>query len=421
MKLVKAHMSSSTSTAAGPKVVPEACTSQAATQAAWRFFNNERITLDLLSEPLREAGRIGCAQSQSDYVLLAHDWSKLKYAEHGSKSDLRQITHDNDLGYELTTSLLVDASSGAPLAPMQMMLRTGKETYSTSNQGSSDHAHRLDQLHPTMEDSLNWELPRHVVHVIDREADCLGRLRSWEAAGHLFLVRCKDRRVLCNGESYLISELANRLDETFQFEDAGEVVFRDQAARLEVAQVEVVLHRPHSEVIGGKKKKVTGEPIGVRLVLARVVDEKDFILAQWSLLTNVISAEVECSQIAKWYYYRWRIESFFKLLKSHGQQVDCWQQETGLAVTRRLLVASMACVVIWHLQRNTTPQAEEFKEALIQLSGRRMKRGKSHTAPALLAGYFNFLAMTHLLEHSDYDLRKLKSLAKTTLPFLDST
>lgn len=414
-------MSSSTSTAAGPSVVPDVCTGQAATQAAWRFFNNERITLAALAEPLREAGRIGCAQSQSDYVLLAHDWSKLRYSEHGSKADLRQITHKDDVGYELTTSLLVDAASGDPIAPMQVIVRTGRKTYSTSDHDFSTDEHRLDQLQPTMEESETWHLPCKVVHVIDREADCLGRFRAWQAAGHLFLVRCDDRRVLWNDEPYLISEISDRLNKTFQFEAVGEVVFQQTTARLEVAEAEVVLHRPHSVVSDGKKKAVTGQPIIVRLVLARIVDADNYILAEWSLLTNVMSTDVEKAQIANWYYYRWRIESFFKLLKSHGQQIDYWQQETGIAVTRRLLVASMACVVIWNLERNSTPEAEEFKKVLIQLSGRRMKRGKAFTAPALLAGYFNFLAMTQLLEHSYYDIRKLKSLAKTSLPFLDST
>ena len=50
-------------------------------------------------------------------------------------------------------------------------------------------------------------------------------------------------------------------------------------------------------------------------------------------------------------------QSYFELLKSHGQQLEQWQQETGPAIARRLLVASMACVVVWQLQADDTPQA----------------------------------------------------------------
>ncbi|QDT74099.1 hypothetical protein I41_32940 [Lacipirellula limnantheis] len=52
---------------------------------------------------------------------------------------------------------------------------------------------------------------------------------------------------------------------------------------------------------------------------ARVVDSDDCILATWTLLTNVAQQDADASKIALWYYWRWRIESFFKLLKSHGE------------------------------------------------------------------------------------------------------
>jgi hypothetical protein len=52
------------------------------------------------------------------------------------------------------------------------------------------------------------------------------------------------------------------------------------------------------------------------------------------------------SPIALWYYYRWRIESYFKLLKSGGQEIEHWQQESGLAILKRLLVVSMAYSIV---------------------------------------------------------------------------
>jgi hypothetical protein len=122
-------------------------------------------------------------------------------------------------------------------------------------------------------------------------------------------------------------------------------------------------------------------------------------------------------QLARCYYWRWRIESFFKLLKSHGQQLEQWQQETGLAIGRRLLVAAMACVVIWQLQADASPEAVELKNVLVRLSGRQTKRHRPHTAPALLAGLWILLSMLALLE--DYPLSDLKRLA-AQIPYLDT-
>lgn len=421
VKLVKAHMSSSSRTAAGPAIFPESNTAAAATQAAWRFFNNERVELPALVEPLREAGRRGCADSASEFVLLAHDWSKLDYGHHASKQDTRRLTHQDDVGYDLTSSLLIDAATGSPLAPMQLHVKTADAVYSTSENPPGPDDHHLDQLQPTMEEAREWPLPRRVVHVIDREADSLGHFRDWNAAGHLFLVRCDDRRVTWEGESWLISEIAEHLDAECLFEDVREVTFQGKPARQEVAEVAIVLDRPHKTRINGKQQDVSGPPLPLRLIVARVVDDDGYILAQWTLLTNVPADQADASQIALWYYWRWLIESFFKLLKSHGQELEHWQQESGPAIAKRLLVAAMACVVVWNLQRTDTPEADETKQVLVRLSGRRMKHGVRSTTPALLAGYLVLLSVTDLLDNTDYDLRTIKTLAANAVTLLDTS
>ncbi|MEO6810504.1 MAG: hypothetical protein ABI353_15420, partial [Isosphaeraceae bacterium] len=76
---------------------------------------------------------------------------------------------------------------------------------------------------------------------------------------------------------------------------------------------------------------------------------------------NVPTTWATAQTLAFCYDWRWRVESFFKLLKGHGHQLEQWQQETGLAITRRLLVAAMACVMTWPLQADQSPEATELK------------------------------------------------------------
>ena len=107
-------------------------------------------------------------------------------------------------------------------------------------------------------------------------------------------------------------------------------------------------------------------------------------------------------------HHGWHIESFFKLLKGAGQQLESWQQETGEAIARRLLVACMACVAVWQLARAQGEQAETLRGLLVRLSGRQMKYGVAFTLPALLAGTWVLLSMLEVLEHHDLDdLRRL--------------
>lgn len=410
-------MKSANKNAAGPALKAGQNQAFSATQATWRFLSNENVTLSELIEPLREVGRQSAHRSQSEYVLLAHDWSKIDYKSHTAKRDLRQITHKHDIGYEMSTSLLIDAASGDSLAPMQMHLKTGNAVHSTATHPPDLNDHRLDELTPTMKEANDWGLDRKIVHVIDREANTLGRMRQWNQDGHFFLVRCDDRRVEWEGKSVLLSEIEDYFEREVLFDTCGEALYHGKAVSQEVAETEIILKRPHSQVIDGKKCQVRGEPLKVRLVVTRLVDENDHVLAQWRLLCNVFDTSISGYQIALWYYWRWLIETYFKLLKSHGQELEQWQQQSGGAIARRILVASMACVAVLQLQKDTRPEATQTKKILIRLSGRQMKYGVASTPPALLAGMMVLLSVTDVLESPDIDIGTLKRIKDQVLSF----
>jgi hypothetical protein len=253
-------------------------------------------------------------------------------------------------------------------------------------------------------------LERPLVHIVDREGDSVGHFRQWQK--HTFLVRAKERqRVDWEGQSYLLSSLAEQLRQRKELVFCREVEFQGRPARQYLAEAAVVLSRPTRQKRRGEKPKtVAAAPVTVRLILSEVRAVSGKVLAVWLLLSNA-DAAVEAARLALWYYWRWRVESFFKLLKSAGQQVEHWQQESGLAVAKRLLVVSMACVLVWQLSRAQSPQAEELRSVLVRLSGRQMKRKRPWTAPALLEGVWVLLSMLELLEY--YDLSKLRQLAKT--------
>src|SRR4030095_14430870 len=80
-----------------------------------------------------------------------------------------------------------------------------------------------------------------------------------------------------------------------------------------------------------------------------VSGENGKMLARWLLWTNLYG--VTAQAIAQWYFWRWKIETYFKLLKSAGHHVEEWQQTTAESIARRLLVAATACLVVWRLAR----------------------------------------------------------------------
>jgi hypothetical protein len=426
ISLVKQHQHSSPSCAPGPSLGAGGGTALSSVQALWRFLSNDRVTPSALMEPLLQQARDRLAsQSQEQVALLIHDWTKLSYSHHSSKQDRATLTHEQDVGYELATSLLVNTNDGSPVAPLQMYLRYAAKTMMGTGTNIWDASlPHIEQILPTMEFSKSWGLPKHLVHVIDREVDSVSHYRQWDQAGYWFLVRGDDRRVLWPEKDDKNSVLVSHIDQVLQtqkgFQKIREISYRGHSCSQYVAQTQVILHRPGRRRCKDIRYTDAGKPLSLRLVLAHLRDSEGRILAKWWLLSNVPEKYASADCLALWYYWRWRIESFFKLLKSGGQQVEAWQQTSGPAILRRLLIASMACVLAWNLEQDTSPQGLQMQQVLIRLSGRQMKRSRPVTASALLAGLFVLLPMLELLQEYDGDLSQFLNLAQTTLPYFNS-
>jgi hypothetical protein len=408
-KLLQEQLSLTTPVAAGVRSLPGSGKAFASTQAAYRFYGNEGISLPALAHPLLHAARQAVSEECHAYALVAHDWSNLHFPEHTSKKDRVSLSCDKDLGYELQTALMI-SDGGQPISPVYLGLRAQDGVHGTHSEQVEPAVSPLDSLQPVMDliAGLNWSKP--AVHIVDAEADSVAHYRQWHQAGHRFVVRADDEpRVAYDGREQPLGQVADQLRQRGQFRYSRDVEYQGKAAKQYVAEVAVLLTRPaHPQRRDGQpRRKIPGAPLALRLVVVEVRDEQNGVLARWLLLTNM-SAEVSADMIALWYYWRWRIESYFKLLKSAGLNLEHWQQETAAALTRRLLVAAMACVVVWRLERDQSEPAQEVKKILIRLSGRQMKRKRPVTAPALLAGLWTLLAMLDILDHDD--LRDLIAL-----------
>ena len=406
--LVQEQLHLSQSVAAGLNALPGAARSFASTQAAWRFYRNPDVTLPALVQPLLAHARAALAQTGSVYGLVLHDWSYLNFEQHTRKRDRVCCRGRHTRGYELHSALLVSDRGGEPLAPIYQNLHCAEGLHTTRSATVAPVAAHLDELTERWEHLESLGLGRPLVHVVDREGDSVGHYRQWER--HRFLVRAKGgQRVEWEGQSELLSAVATQLKRRLVFCRA--VAWRGQAARQYVGETTVVLQRAARPRRRGQKRVgVAGPPVTLRLVVSEVRTAGGRVLAQWLLVSNV-PADVDAARLALWYYWRWRIESFFKLLKRAGQQLEHWQQERGWALAKRLVVVSMALVLVWALGRAEGPAAQELRGVLVRLSGRQMKWGCAWTAPALLEGVWVLLAMLELLEH--HDLTRLRELAET--------
>ncbi|KAJ3066534.1 hypothetical protein HK102_007631 [Quaeritorhiza haematococci] len=428
-KLVSEHAHAVNPAVTGISALPGTARPFAAVRAMSRFLDDEDVPSHALIEPAQDAVREVLGSGPGRFALVVHDWCMFNFGSHDSKGDRRRRSHEADLGYELGSALVLDAADGRPLGPMEFRLRTAGGMLSTRLGGAGLPPGHVDELGDAMAAAESWRLPRDLVHVVDREADSVGHYREWQAAGRLFVVRADaSRKVLHGGRERKLDDVAAGL--AGEFRDAAAaaggptvVTLRAGVGRVKAAEAAVVLHRPARRNTGektaaGNKKQVdvAGPPLPLRPVVTRVVGEMGTVLAEWRLFTNVPAEAADAATLGRWYARRWEVETYHKLLKSAGMNAEAWRQREGEAFLRRLCVASMACLTVWHLRRDESDEAKRLRTTLVRLSGRSMRHKVESTAPALLAGLERLLAVDDLMRRDDLD--EILALARRVLPHL---
>lgn len=175
------------------KALPNKISSFASTQAAWRFYQTESVSLSKLQETLTAAAHEGIAEHCSQYALCVHDWSHLSF-KHANKTDTYAITHETDVGYDLQTSLIVSDQNGQPLAPVAQRLVSADGSYATYGEPEPGLPvkHHLDKVSDCIQFLDEQGFAKPLVHLIDREGNSVGHIRRGEAADSHWLVRIKE-------------------------------------------------------------------------------------------------------------------------------------------------------------------------------------------------------------------------------------
>ena len=377
---------------------------------AYRFYGNQRMSVMKTFEPLRLHAK-AAVSSCDKWALAIYDWSPLHYTDHESKEDRIVLYNKNDFGYLLQGALLISDKDGAPLVPLYLGVEAADGVHSTRSEKVLPSRGEMDGLNDIMGHIQQQDLGLPLVNMIDREGDSLLHMREFDGCDRKFVIRGNDvRKVEYEGKEQLLREVeATIKEEKLRF--SRYVEYKGIKARQYVAEVEVCLKNPvrQQRVRDGKlqSRTIKGHPLKLRLIIAQLRDAHGKVLSTWRLWSN-LPESVDGETIAQWYYWRWRIESYFKLLKRAGQHIEQWQQETASAITKRLVVAAQACVIVWALMESSEPEVATLRRTLVRLSGRLMKHKVEYTAPALLAGAWQLMMILDALDQ--YPIEELKEM-----------
>lgn len=310
----------------------------AETIAAYRFFDNRRVTPDAILAPHREATLTRI--QQHSWVVIAQDTTELDFTQHPPK-DARCLNQENRFGFYQHTQLALTLG-GLPLG----VVRSSHFDRAAESLGKSAERTRL----PIEEkESFRWlegyrlasELARRcpntrVVSVADREADIYDlftEARDQPEGGADFVIRAKEQRRTTErnpaavGADYpsvrdKVAASAVRLRRSVEL--AATPKRKARQAELEIRAMTLEVQPPHGRGSLG--------PVVLNVVLIEEVGGPDDGTAvSWLLLTNLPIDTIEAiEKVVDSYVARWGIEVYFRILKS-----GCRVEEMRLETTAR--------------------------------------------------------------------------------------
>jgi len=332
--------------------ITQACGSHAKTVAAYRFFNNERVSMDNLLRAHTESsiGRI----RKYEVVLAVQDTTTLNYTTHHATEGLGPI----DTSAKSSVGLVVHDTmaftpDGTPLGVLDV------QCWARDRQDIGKR-YRRKQLPIEKKESVKWlksyrtvcEVQRvcpetMLISVGDRESDIYELFLEAVSKpdNPKLLVRSERSRNRKTQEAYLWDVAASQ-------QIAGCQVIRIPRKGCHLAR-EAILEVRYAKVTLRPPQGKDYPPVEIWMVYGLETDYPQSVASplEWMLLTtvDVNSFEDACQRLA-WYAKRWGIEIFHRTLKS-GCRIEDRQLGTAESLQSCLAIDMVVAWRIFHLTK----------------------------------------------------------------------
>jgi hypothetical protein len=365
--------------------INQACENWAETKAAYRFFKNPKVACSAIMATHRE--QTAKRADSHETILAIQDTSYFVYTSHQKTKGLGDISLKKGKNVDKIYSrglvmhaCMATTTKGLPLGLLSQKIVARKNTRAGEKPGVSDRlpieekeSYRwLEALKDTKDVAGN----SRVVTVCDREADIYDFFKLGKEMETPVLVRASTDRPINRKSRYAEKDVVKLWAHVRKLEPAG-------TYEVDIPRKSKSKHSPEREARTAKvtvrygtfrlnpprnhPKQKTEDLPDLEMTAIHVIEEnppegEEGI--EWMLLTNlpVNSFEEACEKI-RWYGLRWRIEVFFKVIKS-GFRVEACRLAHGERLARYLTVMS---VVAWRIFRMTLLARTDPNECCSQL------------------------------------------------------
>lgn len=322
-------------------------------KGAYRFFKNDNVCTDdfFSSHQDKTAERA----SKYPFVLGIQDTTTLNYKGHSKKNGMGLI-RNGSWGCHLHSTIAV-APNGLFLGVLSNLLWTRDEKRVKKVEGRSEYLEGEERESEKWNEGLLDSLKAinnktKVLYVCDREADSKSFILNCLEYGSEFLIRHSSARKIL--ESHL-----NSYDYVAQSEVKGsEEIFitnkwtdhRGKSLRIKSTEgkYERLAKLSYQFVPISIEINLEGIKKNIPLSIVRIFEENNSSndRLEWTLITTLkITNMEEARAVALYYSLRWRIELFFKTLKS-----GCRIEKCRLAKFERMSkFIFLASIIAWRI------------------------------------------------------------------------
>jgi len=306
-----------------------ACGSFDQSKAAYRFFQNEKVSIrKIQSSHIKNTCQR--AQASNSEILVIQDTADLIYSQFPSTQGLghriKNPGFESSVKGLLLHSSLAVSREGIPLGLLHQTFFTYDEILEKRGQIEKNKVGAIKHFpiekkgsyrwieHFQMTNNLLTDIKTKVIHVADREADVFELLQDLNETSSNFVIRsCVNRKTTEKEDLQKFIKIDKKLMQTASIGEI-DVCKSKKIHKCEVKVVQnLILKSPHRST---KAKSYDLKDLSLTVVEVKQKESGSDIL-HWRLLTNLpCSTFSESLNVVEIYKQRWAIESFHRILKS---------------------------------------------------------------------------------------------------------
>jgi len=355
------------------------CRDASEEKSIYRLLNNPKVTEDQIIDETSNECKV---QAKGKRVLVLNDTTIIKLSNKLNRlQDLEGLypigsTGINDLyGFHVNPSIVLDEQSQfiLGLSNTKIVERDGRPRKKQGDPRARFKENIEDKesykwLESCKESKRVLDGAEHVTFVMDREADTFELYdRIPDKTSSLLIRSSYNRRVILNDGSEVKME-----DLMLESEVKGHLNIRVETKKRKqrIANLYLKYETVYLKCPAGKKTKFRNQPEGIKVTIIDVKEKKhkgykNEPALHWRLIsTDEINCTMEAIKQVEFYKRRWKIEEFFKLLKTDGYDIEGTQLTRGKSIRKLTLFIMKASIKVMKLKAARDGNNEEKIESV---------------------------------------------------------